>query len=75
MNRSEFRAAFRMARLVRGFEDDMSGRIRPGANSLADTVPFEAYIAARNSGDSLRFSLRRVRVPRCIAGPRGVLPA
>lgn len=78
MNRSEFRAAFRMARLVRGFERSMDGRIQGGANSLAETVPVLAYCAAGvyRNGDALAVFTHRSRaLPRLIHGPRGVLPA
>ena len=78
MNRSEFRAAFRMARLVRGFERSMDGRIKGGANSLSATVPFLVYCAAGlyRNGDTLAVFTHRSRaLPRLIHGPRGVLPA
>lgn len=75
MNRQQFQAARRMARLVRRFESAMGDRIQRGVNSLARSVPIAAYVSASDQGDALAY---RVRLPGCtrwIHGPRGVLPA
>lgn len=77
MNRTEFRAAFRMARLVRQFCTDVG--ISTSNSSLASAVPLPAFFAACRYGDSLTHG-RAWMAPgskqrREISGPRGVLPA
>lgn len=78
MTKTEFRAAYRMARLVRRFERDM----RLGT-TLTYAIPQPAFAArvgqsisdllsAGYEGTGHRCGRRR---PRMIHGPRGVLPA
>lgn len=77
MTRRElWRAEFRMARLVRGFEV----RALAGEASSLAVAHFDAWCAHMNHGDHLRHSRTNGRyginkTTRCIVGPRQGLPA
>jgi len=58
VNRAEFRAAYRMARLVNGFERYC---LNDEVSSLAFALPVAAYRAALRWGDPLRYSHVRIR--------------
>ena len=76
MNKQQFRAAFRMARLVRGFEREVrvplkiTQQLDPAA--LSATIRRHDYLSAGYAGTGHRCGRRK---PRFISGPRGVLPA
>lgn len=76
MNKQQFRAAFRMARLVRRFERDMRiGLVLPyqmDARAFMATIRYDDVLCIGYAGTGHRCGRRK---PRRVAGPRGVLPA